>query len=716
LRKIAILAVVAAMLTIVPTPVQAAGEPAGPAFSDIAGHPAEAELTALGALGVFQGEYGLGGPVDPDGILTRAQFCKVVVEAFGRGTTARGLMGLKPTFSDEVPAWAWGYVNTAVFMGVIKGYEDNTFRADRPVTYGEAVTMLVRAVAGHDDLVPDGLWPYNYLFYGVDNGFTADVNAGFAYLPCTRGDMAKMLFATTQIYTIPPEKSPLEPAAVLEDGERIYRGTLTGFDVRNEDSWVTISGYTTGEEDATPRKLPLAGQVFLVGAETYEELLGQAVLAVADRSGDIVFIQRTEGSLATGLLTAMGSDRHGDYLELDDKTKIYYETPLRVVLNHCYHKDYLEEGTPDQEFDQSDLEVGDELTVNLDENGEAILVYALRWDLVNYRSGDSYAPAEDWLYEVEPSEEAKDRDTRLEFHAQSLFYTLGSEGYTSLGGRTIEVPETARIYINSRLADRDDLRRNDVIKGATFGCFGPFQAPVIAVSATRQEVEGTVVSSRVTYTGASEQRSVTLQTADGTRRTYKVAPEVAGEWYITWAPTGLHTYLLDQDGNLFLDLEYLPVNPIVLVTGLQVEVSGSTTEYEVVTDAEGVEKVYPYDDKDLFKQPDIGRFFVLEVSGATGSVTARHPFGEHALMVVKATGSDSATLKHTDGDGYEFIQAPVAVYAVDSDQGALQEGYWTYTYIGLEGLEEDDHVYWYSVTLDDGTYNPRNTRGCQQNV
>ena len=102
-----------------------------PAFSDIAGSEAEGALTALGALGIFTGESGLGGAVKPADPITRAQFCKVVVLAMGRGATAEGLMGLKPTFTDAVPPSYWGYVNTAMFMGVINGYADGTFGADK---------------------------------------------------------------------------------------------------------------------------------------------------------------------------------------------------------------------------------------------------------------------------------------------------------------------------------------------------------------------------------------------------------------------------------------------------------------------------------------------------------------------------------------------------------------------------------------------------------
>ncbi len=75
-------------------------------------------------------------------------------------------------------------------MGVIHGCADGSFGPDNPVTYAEAVTMLIRAVSGHVSQVPARIWPYNYLSYGVDAGFAGAVDVRFANLPCTRGDMA----------------------------------------------------------------------------------------------------------------------------------------------------------------------------------------------------------------------------------------------------------------------------------------------------------------------------------------------------------------------------------------------------------------------------------------------------------------------------------------------------------------------------------------------
>jgi hypothetical protein len=172
-------------------PLGGKGEVSGPAFSDIAGHKAEAEVTLMAALGIMNGDTGIGGKVRPNDGITRAEFAKMIVGGLGKTSTATGLMGLKPSFKDEIPTWAWGWVNAAFFMGLMKGDDKGVFHPADNINYAEAVTVLVRAVRGHEAQLPAGLWPYNYLFYAVDEGFTGPVDLGFPRLPAPRGDVAR---------------------------------------------------------------------------------------------------------------------------------------------------------------------------------------------------------------------------------------------------------------------------------------------------------------------------------------------------------------------------------------------------------------------------------------------------------------------------------------------------------------------------------------------
>lgn len=77
----------------------------------------------------------------PDRPVTRAEFAKIVALAFG----------IKPgqgaTFTD-LPAkhWATEYISSLVDQGIIQGYPDGTFRPNNKITRAEALTMLARAL------------------------------------------------------------------------------------------------------------------------------------------------------------------------------------------------------------------------------------------------------------------------------------------------------------------------------------------------------------------------------------------------------------------------------------------------------------------------------------------------------------------------------------------------------------------------------------------
>jgi len=114
------------------------------AFKDTAGHWAERQnvLDRLVGLGIVAGYPD--GTFRPDNNVTRAEFAKMLVVALDLAPDAAAAAG----FADaaDIPAWAKGYVGAAVKAGLIRGYEDGTFRADRQITRAELAVMVARAL------------------------------------------------------------------------------------------------------------------------------------------------------------------------------------------------------------------------------------------------------------------------------------------------------------------------------------------------------------------------------------------------------------------------------------------------------------------------------------------------------------------------------------------------------------------------------------------
>ncbi len=87
----------------------------------------------------------------PDGDITRAEFAAVVVRAKGQEETAQSSQG--DTIFEDVPGnfWGSGYINVATSLGIINGYGDGKFGPDDKVTYEQAVKMVVCAL-GYEPL------------------------------------------------------------------------------------------------------------------------------------------------------------------------------------------------------------------------------------------------------------------------------------------------------------------------------------------------------------------------------------------------------------------------------------------------------------------------------------------------------------------------------------------------------------------------------------
>lgn len=109
-------------------------------FVDIANHKAKAEITYMAEKGYVKGltETTFG----PEASLTRAQFVTLLARTFEWQLPSTP----KLSFKDKVPAYAQGAVQVAVSKGLVKGYEDKTFRPDQPVTRAEAAAILDRLV------------------------------------------------------------------------------------------------------------------------------------------------------------------------------------------------------------------------------------------------------------------------------------------------------------------------------------------------------------------------------------------------------------------------------------------------------------------------------------------------------------------------------------------------------------------------------------------
>ncbi len=163
-------------------------------FSDIADNTTAQNAAVLETMGVMVGDGN--GNFLPDQQLTRSQFCKMTIVAL-QSQDQEPLYRNRTVFPDVLAShWARGYINLAVSTKIgeevplIRGLSNGTFAPDRAITYGEAVTILMR-VLGYSDLDAGMLWPQGYLDLAGEVGLTQGLNLG-AYDTVTRGQAASL--------------------------------------------------------------------------------------------------------------------------------------------------------------------------------------------------------------------------------------------------------------------------------------------------------------------------------------------------------------------------------------------------------------------------------------------------------------------------------------------------------------------------------------------
>lgn len=211
-------------------------------FSDITDEKVAEAVAKLVANGIITGYED--GTFKPDNQITRAEFAAVVTRMKGVANTVApdAKTGFADLDGDESRAWARPYVKAAVDLGIINGFEDGTFRAGEPVTYEQAVKMLVCA-AGYEIVAqseynkaiianPNATWSAGYIAAAGKHGFTKGAVTGKISEPASRGMVALL---TSNTIDVPP-------LVQNQDGS-VGKGDETA----NEDKQVwDIKGIVTG--------------------------------------------------------------------------------------------------------------------------------------------------------------------------------------------------------------------------------------------------------------------------------------------------------------------------------------------------------------------------------------------------------------------------------------------------------------------------------------
>ncbi|WP_373425803.1 S-layer homology domain-containing protein [Paenibacillus endoradicis] len=109
-------------------------------MKDISGHWAESVIKAGVSAGYITGYSDQS--FKPNATINRAEFITMLGRALQMKATTNSL-----TFTDsnKIPTWATTYISQAVEAGIVSGYTDGKFRADKELNRAEITAWIVRA-------------------------------------------------------------------------------------------------------------------------------------------------------------------------------------------------------------------------------------------------------------------------------------------------------------------------------------------------------------------------------------------------------------------------------------------------------------------------------------------------------------------------------------------------------------------------------------------
>lgn len=161
---------------------------ASPSLSDIANTEFQEPVTNLVNLGIISGNPD--GTFKPYDNITRSAFAKIITIMLGGKNVADSLKGNTQFADVSKTHWATGFINYASEHGLIKG-SNGDFRPEDPISYAEAITILLRALGYEPSLGENKKWPDSYLTKSNELGLTV-VQWNSSSDKASRGNIGKL--------------------------------------------------------------------------------------------------------------------------------------------------------------------------------------------------------------------------------------------------------------------------------------------------------------------------------------------------------------------------------------------------------------------------------------------------------------------------------------------------------------------------------------------
>ncbi|MCD8049326.1 MAG: S-layer homology domain-containing protein, partial [Clostridia bacterium] len=306
-------------------------------------------ITNLVSLGIINGY--------PDGTyrasnnITRAEFAVVMIRFLG----SEGLIdpntesGFEDLDTDENYAWVRSYVKLASTLGIINGFEDGTFRANDPVTYEQAIKMIVCATGYEAQALAyttEGDWSSGYIREALYLGITKNTSTSNKTGSVKRGTVAILVNNSLDVERQADLVNDGSSSNVIIMPSGGGSGTmLDNQNVRNVTGVVTgtyVTELDDGDSEIESNHIRIDDTIYEIGfSENPNDYLGAKVKVVVGTTTDTGYYdvcQSIELVNKNSIFTVTADCYHG----FDgDKTISYSETRDGKVKTLSLDSDYV---------------------------------------------------------------------------------------------------------------------------------------------------------------------------------------------------------------------------------------------------------------------------------------------------------------------------------------------------------------------------------------
>lgn len=258
------------------------------AFSDVPeDYSYKKAITTLSKLNVINGYED--GTFAPDKDITRAEFTKLLVYMLGYGdihtTTTR--------FEDlSVDHWANANIATAYNLGIVNGYSDTEFGPDNPVTYEQALKMIVCALGYQNSAEAMGGYPDGYTAQAKSLKLTDKISSAGYSSNASRGLVAQAIYNALEvdIYEFNGTKYVSAGKNLLNDYLNTYimKGTVVGVEksVTNDCEASLNPGFFAIDEEITGTEYVIDYREYTSSLSEMSDYLGKTVQIYFRKDGN----------------------------------------------------------------------------------------------------------------------------------------------------------------------------------------------------------------------------------------------------------------------------------------------------------------------------------------------------------------------------------------------------------------------------------------------